>query len=61
MTRKLLTLAASSLVLITAIAVSGEIPVLRSTHHDYRVVEVAAGLVNPWSMAFLPGGDILIT
>ncbi|MGI8842628.1 MAG: hypothetical protein ACR2HZ_02940 [Gemmatimonadaceae bacterium] len=33
----------------------------RSTHHDYRVVTVAAGLVNPWSIAFLPGGDMLVT
>lgn len=32
-----------------------------TTQHDYRVVTVADGLVNPWSLAFLPGGDILIT
>jgi glucose/arabinose dehydrogenase len=57
MTRTLLTLA--FVVLISA--ASGEAQVLRSAHHDYRVVEVAAGLVNPWSMAFLPGGDVLIT
>jgi len=36
-------------------------PVQRSALHDYRVVTVAAGLVNPWSIAFLPGGDILVT
>ncbi len=35
--------------------------VMRSTYHDYRVVTVADGLVHPWSMAFLPGGDILVT
>ena len=35
--------------------------VMRSVHHDYRVVTVADGLVNPWSMAFLPGGDLLVT
>jgi glucose/arabinose dehydrogenase len=34
---------------------------LRSAHHAYRVVTVAEGLVRPWSMAFLPGGDVLIT
>ncbi len=33
----------------------------RSVYHQYRVVTVAEGLVNPWSMAFLPGGDLLIT
>ena len=34
---------------------------LKSTLHDYRVVTVAEGLVQPWSIAFLPGGDALIT
>ena len=34
---------------------------LRSALHDYRVVTVAEGLVQPWSIAFLPGGDVLIT
>ena len=34
---------------------------LRSVHHQFRVVTVAEGLVNPWSVAFLPGGDILVT
>jgi glucose/arabinose dehydrogenase len=33
----------------------------RSAWHDYRVVVVADGLVNPWSIAFLPGGDMLVT
>lgn len=35
--------------------------VLRSAHHPYRVVKVADGLINPWSIAFLPGGDLLVT
>lgn len=33
----------------------------RSAYHDVRVVTVAEGLVNPWSIAFLPGGDMLVT
>ncbi|MDX2057457.1 MAG: PQQ-dependent sugar dehydrogenase [Gemmatimonadales bacterium] len=33
----------------------------RSAQHDFRVVTVVDGLVNPWSMAFLPGGDMLVT
>jgi aldose sugar dehydrogenase len=33
----------------------------RSAYHDYRVVTFADGLVQPWSIAFLPGGDTLIT
>jgi glucose/arabinose dehydrogenase len=34
---------------------------LRSALHDYRVVTVVDALVQPWSIAFLPGGDLLIT
>ena len=42
--------------------VSGQAPpVQRSAYHDYRVVTVAEGLVSPWSIAFLPGGDMLVT
>jgi aldose sugar dehydrogenase len=29
--------------------------------HEYRVVTVVDGLEHPWGMAFLPGGDILVT
>ncbi len=35
--------------------------VYRSSQHDFRIVPVVDGLMNPWSMAFLPGGDILVT
>ena len=35
--------------------------VQRSALHNYRVVTVADGLMNPWSIAFLPGGDMLVT
>ena len=35
--------------------------IARSALHDYRVVTVAEGLIQPWSIAFLPGGDALIT
>jgi glucose/arabinose dehydrogenase len=44
---------------IPSVAQTGEIT--SSDHHDFRVVTVAEGLVNPWAMAFLPGGDILVT
>lgn len=33
----------------------------RTALHDFRVVTVADGLVVPWGMAFLPGGDMLVT
>jgi aldose sugar dehydrogenase len=32
-----------------------------SEQHDFRVVTVVEGLENPWSMAFLPDGDMLVT
>jgi glucose/arabinose dehydrogenase len=32
-----------------------------TSDYTIRVVEVASGLSNPWSIAFLPGGDMLIT
>ncbi len=54
-------LIAVGLLLSVATPVVGQAPVLRSANHDYRVVEVADGLITPWSMAFLPGGDMLIT
>lgn len=28
---------------------------------EFRIVEVASGLANPWSLAFLPDGDMLVT
>jgi glucose/arabinose dehydrogenase len=35
--------------------------VYKSSVHDFRVVTVADGFVNPWAIAFVPGGDILVT
>ncbi len=35
--------------------------VIRSASHDFRMVKVVDSLVNPWSMAFLPNGDMLVT
>jgi aldose sugar dehydrogenase len=29
--------------------------------HEYRVVTVVEGLEHPWGVAFLPGGDMLVT
>ena len=54
-------LIAVSLLLSTAIPEDSGAQIHRSTLHDYRVVPVASGLQNPWGIAFLPGGDILIT
>lgn len=46
---------------VVAVPAVAQGPVYRSAEHDYRVVTVAEGLINPWSMAFLPGGDLLVT
>jgi glucose/arabinose dehydrogenase len=55
--------AGAALVAITATPIAaqhaGEIH--RSAYHDYRIVTVADGFVNPWSIAFLPDGDVLVT
>ena len=53
-------LAAIGLVLLAGRPVAGQ-QVVRSSYHDFRVVTVADGLVNPWSMTWLPGNDLLIT
>jgi glucose/arabinose dehydrogenase len=34
---------------------------VRPEHRNLRVVIVARGLEQPWSLAFLPGGDMLVT
>ena len=61
MARPALVLMALGLMLSAVLPASGQAPVLRSAYYDYRVVTVAEGLENPWAIAFLPGGDMLIT
>ena len=57
------TLLAIGLLASTAVAAMAQEPgeFRRSAYHDYRIVTVVDGLVNPWSMAFLPSGDMLVT
>ncbi len=52
---------AATLLLTAASAPLAAQEVHRSAHHDFRVVSVADGLVNPWAMAWLPNGDMLVT
>ena len=54
-------IAACSVVLATAPAQLAAQEVYNSQLHPFRVVTVAEGLVNPWSMAWLPNGDMLVT
>jgi glucose/arabinose dehydrogenase len=46
---------------LTVDPVGAQGAVYKSSAHDYRIVKVVDGLVNPWGMAFLPGGDLLVT
>jgi glucose/arabinose dehydrogenase len=62
MLRYLLKLAGTGLLMTAAastIAQSDDI--YYAAHHNYRVGTVADGLLQPWSMAWLPGGDMLVT
>ena len=61
MFRYLLKLAGTSLLVTAAAAASAQSDIYYAAHHDYRVVTVAEGLLQPWSMAWLPGGDMLVT
>lgn len=63
MARSFFALAAAGLLLSAPAPtpVSAQSGVIRSLEHDYRVVTVADGLIRPWSMAWLPNGDMLIT
>ena len=57
---RLLALPAAVFLLATTSGLSAQ-SVMRSALHDYRLVTVVEGMVQPWSMAFLPDGDMLIT
>lgn len=61
MIRKALVFMVMGFILSSALPASGQAPVLRSAYHDYRVVTVTQDLERPWSIAFLPGGDMLVT
>ncbi len=60
MARPMVRMLALAVVFSAGTLVSGQ-QVFRSALHDFRVVTFAEGLVQPWSIACLPGGDALIT
>jgi aldose sugar dehydrogenase len=49
-------------ILLALLAVStANAQTYRSDEHDFRVVRVAGGLEQPWSLSFLPDGRMLVT
>jgi glucose/arabinose dehydrogenase len=54
-------LTSTGLMLIIATAASAQEKTYTAAQHDYRVVPVVERLVQPWSMAWLPNGDMLVT
>ena len=47
--------------MVAAGVVQAQSDVTQSVLHDFKIVTVADGLQIPWSMAWLPNGDMLIT
>jgi aldose sugar dehydrogenase len=61
MIRRTVFMLAATGLMLAATAVSAQERTYTAAQHDYRVVTVADGLVHPWSMAWLPNGDMLVT
>ncbi len=61
MPRYLPVLACAGLLATAAAPAYAQSDIYYAAHHNYRVVEVANGLIQPWSMAWLPDGDMLVT
>ncbi len=61
MFRNLLKLAGTALLATAAAGTYAQSDVYHAANHDYKIVTVAEDLVQPWSMAWLPGGDMLVT
>ncbi len=47
--------------LLTGAAALAQTSTHQSEQHAFRLETVAEGLGNPWGLAFLPGGDILVS
>ena len=58
---RILPRAALALAAVAALCAQAQAQVFESEEHRFRVVTVVAGVKHPWSIAFLPGGDMLFT
>ncbi len=58
-TRRLTMMGAFLCVMAAANVASGQ--TFSSEQHEFRLTTVVHGLVYPWSLTFLPGGDMLVT
>jgi aldose sugar dehydrogenase len=47
--------------LLATLSLGAEAQLLRSDEHSFRIVKVVEGLQQPWSLAFLPDGRMLVT
>ncbi len=61
MIRTTFILSTAALLLAVASTASCQTLERRSALHDYRIVPIVSDLEHPWSIAFLPGGDMLVT
>jgi glucose/arabinose dehydrogenase len=60
MIRRVIGVAAAGVLLTLASSASAQIDLSGSALHPFRVVTVVEGLETPWSMAWLPNGDMLV-
>ena len=51
----------SFLLLLAGMGAAAQTQQHSSQEHRFQLVTVAAGLHHPWALAFLPGGDLLVT
>lgn len=51
----------ASLLLTTSLSANAQSDTYFASNYAYRLTMVADGLVQPWSMAWLPNGDMLVT
>ncbi|MBX3661847.1 MAG: PQQ-dependent sugar dehydrogenase [Burkholderiales bacterium] len=51
----------TALMMALSVPAAAQPQTVKSEKHDFRVVTLVRGLQNPWSLAFLPDGRMLVT